>query len=1396
MDTNRTTQRVWVISATLCLTVFLFPNTVFAQSVDQLLLNQIDNVSELTTDDIIITDDYSSKGIRHIYAKRAVENLEVYNSYAAIHTNAGKNVRVDNTLHSFLSNSDISNTISIQPESILAEWAIREGVETESIKVVSTSSEANKLTTLEAPSIAYNNVIVKLKLYLLEKADLRYVWSIEIDEKQSGNWKNYFVDAQTGDIIHEDNWTVECNTGDEGHVLHDHNHNHNHNHGHHLNREVSETNKMPSSMTVDSSYNVFAFPVESPSHGSRTIEVKPWLENQLASPNGWHHMNGGDYTVTKGNNVDAYLDANSSNTPSGGNSDRANGGVNLDFDFAWDETTAPSNLPMPAITNLFYWNNVIHDIWYNYGFDEASGNFQEENNNGIGGNGSDYVQAEAQDGTGTCNANMSTPPDGSNPRMQMYLCNSRDGNFDNAVIVHEYGHGISNRLTGGPAASGCLGNEEQMGEGWSDWFGLMMTMEVGDNETDNRPIGTYLFNQGVDGPGIRPYPYTTDMSTNPMTYASSFSGVSVPHGLGSVWCTMLWDMSWMMVDEYGFDEDLYNGTGGNNMAMELVIEALKLQPCSPGFVDGRDAILAADEAINGGANVCKIWEVFANRGLGYSASQGSSSSRSDGTEAFDLPPNCTLELLKTTADTEVLPGGTITYTLSTTNLHTEDQTNLVVVDDLPENTTFLSASNFGIESGEDVIWPATNIGSDEEVSYILQVTVDSDMDPIVDDIFDNHETSSASANWEREYFGSTYWVRQSTTAYSGNKSWKAIDGSTAGSASLQYALHLGIGENSKLVFTHFYDTEESWDGGLVEISLDNGKSWIDLGDDFVTNGYNNTIFNSTPGFSGNSGGFITSEIDLSPYNGQLALVRFLMNCDRYVGGNGWYIDDVFIEGLNKYIPNIATATTDQFSVTGRLDTPTKLLVAPNTFQVTSSSTDVLCSNGTDGICTVIATGGSGSYTYAWSTGGNLNVKTGLASGTYYCDVSDGNHTRRKYFFISSPSAAVLDVTVTSAEGGANGSATVTSSGGQGPFTFNWSNGATGSFANGLAAGTYMVTATDGMSCEIVETFEVDDIAAVCTERSFILDVQLDQSPQEVSYNIIDENGVLVASRNFDGEGVGTFHRDIFCLSDGCYTLTIVDSFGDGLCASYSAPMGFVKFIDQNSGMELLNVCDITTETLEFCVAPLSATLDYVYPTCAGETNGSMSVTPSNGNYAYTYNWSNGETTATMNNLPATTYSVTVSDGTDEVMLSKTLIYESSRVFTAANDGLGSLRQVLDNGCSADTITFDPGLIGDTIFLTSEIFVNKTVHIEGMTVHGTYISGSNQNAIFEVGNSGVLSLETMRLLEGSAVTNGGAVYNQGELILKDLILDNNKENGIPRAISGTGNVLIKGVVKIK
>ena len=397
-------------------------------------------------------------------------------------------------------------------------------------------------------------------------------------------------------------------------------------------------------------YKVYPIPVESPNHTTplppgdgRATPVNPATAN--GSPFGWHDTNGAagaEFTTTQGNNVHAYTDVDANNLPDAGSS--PDGGPTLDFTFPLDLTQPPSAYRPAAVTNLFYWNNVQHDVLYQYGFDEAAGNFQQ-NNYGLGGLGNDYVQAEAQDGSGTNNANFATPADGSKPRMQMYIWTAptpdKDGDLDAGIILHEYGHGVSNRLTGGPAQVGCLGNAEQMGEGWSDWMTVVFTALAGHTATTNRGVGTYALDQPVNGPGIRPAPYNTDFAVNNYTY-SNLPAMAIPHGVGFVWNTMLWEMYWELVDAHGFNPDLYDpwSTGGNNLAMQLVIDGMKLQPCSPGFVDGRNAILAADTALTSGANQCRIWAAFARRGLGFSASQGSSSSAADGTAAFDIPVAC------------------------------------------------------------------------------------------------------------------------------------------------------------------------------------------------------------------------------------------------------------------------------------------------------------------------------------------------------------------------------------------------------------------------------------------------------------------------------------------------------------------------------------------------------------------------------------------------------------------------------------------------------------------------------------------------------------------------------------------------------------------------------------
>ena len=579
---------------------------------------------------ITITHQHTSSvsGIKHTYLRQAINGIGVYGTESSLHTDSsGKTIVTHNNFIKTLSSTVSSNSASLSASDAIYAVASSMNYSINGLEEITYEGGTSKKTLFNKAAISERDIPAKLLYYYSKKTGTRITWELSIKETTGSDWWNFYLDAVSGEILYKENWTVSCN------ILGDHNI---HNHSNNAKLENNITESIPQSMVAETSamagsYNVYPMPVESPNYGGRSVVTNP--DNATASPFGWHDTNGAsgaEFTITRGNNTHAYEDGdNPGYSPDGG------GG--LTFNFPINETYSNADQSEDAvITNLFYWNNIIHDVVYQYGFDEASGNFQE-NNYGNGGADSDYVNAEAQDGSGTCNANFGTPADGGNPTMQMYVCNSRDGDLDNGVIIHEYGHGISNRLTGGAGAAGCLGNEEQMGEGWSDYYALMMTIEPADAGPDGRPIGTWLTGSGPDGASIRTYDYSTDFGVNPHTY-SDITTESIPHGVGSVWAAMLWDMTWKLIDTEGFDPDTYNGTGGNNTALVLVTEALKLQPCSPGMVDGRDAIIAADQAIYGGSHLCEIWEAFAARGLGFSADQGSTNSRSDGTQAFDLPP--------------------------------------------------------------------------------------------------------------------------------------------------------------------------------------------------------------------------------------------------------------------------------------------------------------------------------------------------------------------------------------------------------------------------------------------------------------------------------------------------------------------------------------------------------------------------------------------------------------------------------------------------------------------------------------------------------------------------------------------------------------------------------------
>lgn len=466
----------------------------------------------------------------------------------------------------------------------------------------------------------------------LDDGRVRLAWNLELDLPAVAHWWNVSVDAESGELLtridYVDHDAAMISVGEDG------------------KREPRPIVGAPERLGVDdgSSYRVFALPLESPNDGERQLVTNP--ADPEASPWGWHDTNGApgaERTTTHGNNVYAYADITAASV--GLPLMDPDGGSGLDFDFPIDPSLPPLASKDAAVTNLFYINNMLHDIYYRYGFDEWGGNFQT-NTYGRGGKDNDEVQAEGQDSSGTSNANFATPVDGSKPRMQMYLWPHTgqkklyDGDLDNSIIIHEYTHGLSNRLTGGPGNSSCLRNSEQAGEGWSDFMALALTVLPGDTGAMKRGMGTYVLGQGNrDQAGIRPRQYRTT-STTPRY--DDIKSQAIPHGVGWVWANMVWDLYWALTDTYGFNPDVYGDwtTGGNNLAIQLVIEGLALQKCSPGFADARDGILAAEAAITGGVNECLIWKTFARRGLGVSATQGSSASVTDGKQAFDVPGSC------------------------------------------------------------------------------------------------------------------------------------------------------------------------------------------------------------------------------------------------------------------------------------------------------------------------------------------------------------------------------------------------------------------------------------------------------------------------------------------------------------------------------------------------------------------------------------------------------------------------------------------------------------------------------------------------------------------------------------------------------------------------------------
>ncbi|CAE6472559.1 unnamed protein product [Rhizoctonia solani] len=421
----------------------------------------------------------------------------------------------------------------------------------------------------------YNNLPTSLEYFAKDSDHVVLTHVVQVRNNETDEWYEAFVDADSGELVN---------------VI---------------------------SFMAHASYRVIPFALQNPTDGFQTL-VDP--QDSVSSPDGWHRyrLNFSNTTIitnaTSGNNVLVFK-----SSVTDGLTKQSSAPDN--YAYVFNPALEPAGNKDAASVNVFYVANMMHDLLYHYGFTESTYNFQYYNY-GKGGTGNDQVYISVQDSEKTKfnNANFATPADGINGEMKLYVWNKttpfRDGAFENDVVIHEYTHGLTSRMTGGGTARCLLTDESRgLGEGWSDALADWVRQTSATSAAEDFIMGTYVYTKS-----IRDYPYSTSLTTNPLTYGSLQTRTEV-HAAGEVWANIWHEIYAALVAKLGFSTDKRNanGTAGNIVALHLLVDALSLQPCNPTFISARDAVIQADANRYGGTNKCTLWNAFAKRGLGFDA---------------------------------------------------------------------------------------------------------------------------------------------------------------------------------------------------------------------------------------------------------------------------------------------------------------------------------------------------------------------------------------------------------------------------------------------------------------------------------------------------------------------------------------------------------------------------------------------------------------------------------------------------------------------------------------------------------------------------------------------------------------------------------------------------------
>ncbi|KAI8830203.1 Fungalysin metallopeptidase-domain-containing protein [Chytriomyces cf. hyalinus JEL632] len=576
---------------------------------------------KISTDEIKVSFAHTSTngGTHHVHLVQVVDGIEITNAVANVNlTPDGKPYSVYSSFVPTTTTSSFAasgKAAGISVDVAVLKFAQSKGLAT--ADRLSVKQDGSNFVVSGAP-FAVQDIKASKKFY--QKGDaLIACWDLSVDLGYT--WLNAFVSVASGEVVGVSDWSSDFS---------------------------------------DASYLAVDPHSQAPTNSKLVTLKNPW--NLNASPNGWHVIKGTERKDLYGNNVAAASNPNGSDSQSDDQVLALSrpSSSSLTFSYQLDQSKDAMNSVNinGAVTNMFVAANTIHDFFYNYGFTENAANFQFDNL-GKGGLEGDGVIATCQDDYNTDsssrnNANFLTPADGTSGRMRMYVFDvtnpTRDGAYDNGVVYHEMGHGLSNRLTGGGSNPNCLSSSQSggMGEGWSDLWAVVLTAPATATRNTDIDMGRYVL--GGDK-GIRTYPYSTSLTTNPHKY-SELKSTSEVHDVGEIWCTMLYEVLWNMVDVSGWlnPADLTTGKAsgkGNADFASVVIQGMKNQPCNPSFIQARDAIIAADKTLFGGKYSCAIWKGFAKRGLGLNAKG------SPYTNNADIPAECSGTIATTTSKASV-----------------------------------------------------------------------------------------------------------------------------------------------------------------------------------------------------------------------------------------------------------------------------------------------------------------------------------------------------------------------------------------------------------------------------------------------------------------------------------------------------------------------------------------------------------------------------------------------------------------------------------------------------------------------------------------------------------------------------------------------------------------------